>query len=286
MATINQALLYRLSNKLGVSNKRVYQLIQQVSAKNRVPRHLGALLLAGENNISVQKYATPHDLAELRGIPAHVSPAPPPAADRPSRSVPQKIKAKRLPKTKENTVFVVHGRDDKLRDAVYEFLGALGLKAQEWGHAIRAARGRGGNPYVNDAVTKIMDQAQAIVVLLSPDDDVKLKSQFVTRSERATEAKVRGQARPNVIFETGIAIGAHHKKTVIVQAGEVKPFTDIGGMHILRLTGTDRSRHEFANRLRDLGCTIDTDGDHWLRAGDFVPTTQESTRAKNRNKHA
>jgi predicted nucleotide-binding protein len=284
VATINQALLYRLSKKLGVSNKRVYQRIQQISAKNRVPRHLGALLLAGENNISVQKYATSHDLAELRGIPPHVSPAAPSVADHPSRSVPQKIKAKRLSKTKENTVFVVHGRDETLRDAAYEFLGALGLKAQEWGHAIRAARGRGGNPFVNDAVTKIMDQAQAIVVLLSPDDEVKLKSQFVTRNERATEAKVRGQARPNVIFETGIAIGAHHKKTVIVQAGDVKPFTDIGGMHILRLTGTDRSRHEFANRLRDLGCTIDTDGDHWLRAGDFSPTPHRTQKKRSRGK--
>jgi hypothetical protein len=52
----------------------------------------------------------------------------------------------------------VHGRDTKLRDAMYELLGALGLKPQEWGHAIRAAaRGRGGNPYVNDVVTKVME---------------------------------------------------------------------------------------------------------------------------------
>lgn len=158
-------------------------------------------------------------------------------------------------KTKENTVFVVHGRDSKLRDSMYEFLGALGLKPQEWGHAIRAARG--GNPYVNDAVTRIMERAQAIVVMLSPDDEVNLKSQFVTRNERATEGKLQGQARPNVIFETGIAIGTHHKKTVIVQMGEVKRFTDIGGMHILNLSGSDASRNEFANRLEKSGCKID-----------------------------
>jgi len=43
-------------------------------------------------------------------------------------------------------------------------------------------------------------------------------------------------------------------------------------MHILHLTGSDKSRHEFANRLEDLNCKIDRDGDHWLRAGNFTPT--------------
>jgi hypothetical protein len=73
------------------------------------------------------------------------------------------------------------------------------------------------NPYVNEAVTMIMENAQAIVVMLSPDDEAKLKDQFLTKSERSTEGKLRGQARPNVIFETGIAIGTYHKKTVMVQ---------------------------------------------------------------------
>lgn len=130
-------------------------------------------------------------------------------------------------------------------------------------------------------MTKIMEQAQAIVVILSPDDEVKLKDHFVSKSERPAEGKLRGQARPNVIFETGLAIGTHHKKTVIVQMGDVKPFTDIGGMHILRLTGNDQSRHEFANRLEDLGCTIDRGGDHWLRAGDFTPTGLPMKKVKN-----
>jgi hypothetical protein len=76
-----------------------------------------------------------------------------------------------------------------------------------------------------------------------------------------------------VIFETGIAIGAYHKKTVIVQVGDVKPFTDIGGMHILHMSGSDASRNELSKRLESLGCKIDTDGDHWLRAGDFTPTS-------------
>jgi predicted nucleotide-binding protein len=284
MAKINQALLQRLADRLGVSKARIYALIQQISAKNRVPRHLGALLLAGDNNISLQKYASAQDLADLRGIPNHVPVAvnaDTPAASRPAT---RKAKTRKIVKTKENTIFVVHGRDAKLRDSIYQLLGALGLKPQEWGHAIRAARGKGGNPYVNDAVNKVMEQAQAIVILLSPDDEVRLKPQFVAKHERTTEGKARGQARPNVIFETGIAIGAHHKKTVIVQVGDVKSFTDIGGMHILHLTGSDKSRHDFANRLEDLGCKIDRDGDHWLRAGDFAPTQPKVKKSTTKSK--
>jgi predicted nucleotide-binding protein len=271
MPKINQALLDRLATRIGVSKPRVYQLIQQISNKNRVRRHIGALLLAGDSGISTQKYATPEDHAELRGIPHHVPVNPSPAAA-PPRAPLRKGKAPKVPKTKENTVFVVHGRDLPLRDAIYEFLGALGLRVQEWGHAIRAARGHGGNPFVNDIVTKIMEQAQAIVVMLSADDEARLKDQFVSTHERSTEGKLRGQARPNVIFETGIAIGTHHKKTVMVQIGHVKPFTDIGGMHVPNLSNDERTRHEFANRLADLGCKIDRTGDHWLRAGNFTPT--------------
>lgn len=276
MAKINQALIERLMKKLDLSKGRVYALIQDSANKNRVRRHIGALLLAGDNGISIQKYASAEDHAELRGIPNHVPvtlPAVPPPSTR-------KSKVAKTPKTKENTVFVVHGRDAKLRDAMYQFLGALGLTPLEWGHAIRAARRRGGNPYVNDAVTKIMERAQAIVVILSADDDAKLKDQFVTQHERQSEGKLRGQARPNVIFETGIAIGTHHRKTVMVQVGDVKPFTDVGGMHIPHFNGDDKSRHDLANRLEDLGCKLNRDGDHWLRAGDFTPTPAKTKRKK------
>ena len=66
----------------------------------------------------------------------------------------------------------------------------------------------------------------------------------------------------------------------MVRVGEAKPFTDIGGMHIPHLSGDDQSRHDFANRLEDLGCKIDRDGTHWLRAGDFTPTPLKTKRKK------
>jgi predicted nucleotide-binding protein len=282
MAKINQALIKRLKDKLGLSQSRVYGLIGESANKNHVRRHIAALLVASDNGINIQKYASDDDHAQLRGVPNHVqvavettrAAAPPPT---------RKTKVGKVPKTKENTIFVVHGRDTRLRDAMYQFLAALGLKPREWGHAIRAAtRGKGGNPYVNDAVRKIMEQAQAIVVILSPDDEAKLKDQFVSPHERQTEGKLRGQARQNVIFETGVAVGSHHSKTVMIRVGDVKSFTDVGGMHIPHFSGDDSSRHDLANRLEDLGCKLDQDGDHWLRAGDFTPTPAKIKRKKRR----
>lgn len=281
MATIDQELLERLAKKLNVTKARVYAIIQERANQKHLPRHLAALVVAGENGISISKYADDKDLAELRGIPSQPAAAAASIAIAATSTPKRKTKGK-IPKTKENTVFVVHGRDSSVTDAMYQFLGALGLKPQEWGHALRSVRGKGGNPYVNDAVNKIMEQAEAIVVLLTPDDEAWLKPQFVdAKREKQSEGKARGQARPNVIFETGIAIGAYHKKTVIVQVGDVKPFTDIGGMHILQMTGSDTSRNELSKRLQTCGCTINTDGDHWLRAGDFAPTEPKKKRKKN-----
>lgn len=276
MSRINPALIQRLTSTLDVTKFRVYTLIREVSAANHVPRHIGALILAGQHGISQQKYASDEDMATLgqaRGNGPHTIHAPTYAPIPAPRALTRKP-AKKAAKTKENSVFVVHGRDRKLTDAVYQLLGALGLKPLEWGHAIKAAQG--ANPFVSDAVQKILEKAQAIVVLLTPDDLVQLKPQFVDpKREKHTEGKPRGQSRPNVIFEAGLAIGAHHAKTLIVQVGDVKPFTDIGGMHILHLSDSAASRNDFAKRLGKLGCKLDQDGDHWLRTGELKPTEQE-----------
>lgn len=213
-------------------------------------------------------------IARGRPGPGH-SVAPAEVATPAATRVTPRKSLEKIPKTKENTVFIVLGRDEALHNSMIDFLGALGLRALEWSHAIRSAsRGKGGNPYVNDAVTKIMQEAQAIVVILSPDDEVRLRPHFVRLQERDSEGKTRYQARPNVLFETGIAIGAYHRKTLIVQVGDVKPFTDIGGMHVLHLSDGVKSRNELANRLEGLGCKIDKVGTRWLEAGTFEPARE------------
>ena len=93
-------------------------------------------------------------------------------------------------RTKDNTVFVVHGRDQALRQSMFDFLRALNLHPLEWDHAIDEARQ--GNPYVGDVLNIVMEKAEAIVVLFTPDDLAHLKDQFVKSGERTSEREAAG----------------------------------------------------------------------------------------------
>lgn len=267
MAKINAQLLGALQKKLGVGQARIYLLIQKVAAKHRVPRHLAALILAGDNGLSFQKYATKEDLSELRG---HGN-APPnlvmSATSVPARS-PRRVKAKIAPRPRDNTVFVVHGRDDALRKSMFAFLRALGLKPMEWGDAL--AEAKGANPQIEDIIDSAMSKVTAVVVLFSPDEEARLKESLCGRDEKRTEGKLAGQPRPNVLFEAGLALGRHPEKTLLVQVGKVRGFSDIAGRHLARLTNDAARRNDVANRLERIGCLINRRGDDWMSEGDFA----------------
>ena len=71
--------------------------------------------MAGDNGISIQKYATAEDHAELRGLSSHVPVAvgAPPASPPPPRAVVKKGKTSKIAKTKENKL----RKADELREA-------------------------------------------------------------------------------------------------------------------------------------------------------------------------
>lgn len=279
MARINAALIERIGAKLGIGDKAVYARIAKVGRETALERHLAALVLAMRNDVSIVKYSTAAERAEIRGEvgggggrreraePADVW-AELPAAERSRR--PAKAAKKQAKKTKDNTVFVVHGRDGALRQSMFDFLRALNLHPLEWDHAIDEAKQ--GNPYVGDVLDIVMSKAEAIVVLFTPDDLAQLKEQFVKSGERSSEGKLQGQARPNVLFEAGLALGAHPKKTIMVQVGNVKAFSDIGGRHMVRLSNDQASRNSFANRLARICPAVNRVGNDWMHVGKFVPT--------------
>mgnify|MGYP001194466231 CR=1 FL=1 len=231
------------------------------------------------NGINVNRFSTKGERADVstflgaavnRRRGPDDAPRPPLALARPGRKSTAKKSIRRKP---GKTVFVVHGRDMVLRNSMFAFLRAIGLDPLEWEQAVRRAR-RGANPFVGDVIDEVMDQAQAVLVLFSPDDLVYLKDQFVDRkTERHTEGTPQGQARPNVLFEAGLAMGRHQEKTVLVEIGSVKRFSDIGGRHMLRFNGSPASRHDLVGRLRMLRCDLDVDGRRdWLDVGEFEPT--------------
>ncbi|MPZ36927.1 MAG: DNA-binding protein [Rhizobiales bacterium] len=270
MARIHPRLIERLAGKLGVNPKAVYPHIQRVAAETLLDRHLAALVLASRKGISINQYSTQQERAEIRGAHAggvrsnaeRISgPSEPPARTRKER----KGKSQ---KTKGNSVFVVHGRDEELRKSMFAFLRALNLNPLEWAHAVETAKGH--NPYVGDILDSAMAKAQAVVVLFSADELAHLKEEFCSREEKRTEGKPQGQPRPNVLFEAGLALGAHPEKTLIVQVGKVRGFSDIAGKHVLRLTNEPARRNELVNRLEKiLGNSVNRKGTDWMSSGDF-----------------
>jgi len=157
------------------------------------------------------------------------------------------------------------------RDSMFAFLRAVGLKPIEWDQAV-ALTGK-GSPYIGEVLDVAFDDAQAIVVLLTPDDIAYIRSEYAS-DEEDPELTPRGQARPNVLFEAGMAMGRNADRTLLVEMGDLRPFSDVGGRHALRLSDSPQSRKSLAERLRTAGCSVDFTGSDWLSAGDFTPPTR------------
>jgi predicted nucleotide-binding protein len=175
----------------------------------------------------------------------------------------------RLPTAEgRHKVFVVHGRNTALRDAMFDFLGSIGLQPIEWNQA-REATGE-PNPYIGTILDKGLSMAQAVVVLMTPDDEARLKEEFRHSNDPPYEATLSGQARPNVLYEAGMAMGRYPNRTVLVEVGTLRPFTDVAGRHTVRLNDSTATRRELAKRLKTSGCEVDLSGDHWEKAGSFA----------------
>jgi predicted nucleotide-binding protein len=277
---INPELLARLGKKLRVGQSRAYALIDAKARETLLPRHLAAVALASERGINISRYADEQDLATIRGAGRG---APTPSVSLPlaapekvvgakasvTRGKPSKAKKKvaATPRRRGNTVFVVHGRDLAIRDAMFSFLRSISLKPLEWTQAIRMT-GQ-ASPYVGVILDTAFREAAAVVVLMTPDDEAKLKGTFVTTGDPAYEKKLTGQARPNVLFEAGMAFGRNPENTVLVQVGTLRPFSDVGGRHVVNMTNSAPKRAELVTKLANAGCNVDTTGTDWYTTGDF-----------------
>lgn len=164
-------------------------------------------------------------------------------------------------------VFVVHGRNGQLRDDFFAFLRALNLQPIEWSEALKLT-GK-ATPYVGEALESAFKNAQAVIVLLSPDDEVRLSPALWKPKEDEIEKNIQMQARPNVLFEAGMAFGTHPDRTLLIEVGQVKAFSDVAGRHVVRLSDSSEKRNEIVERLRNAGCAVSTIGNDWLRIGSF-----------------
>lgn len=165
-------------------------------------------------------------------------------------------------------VFVVYGRDEPARRALFDFLRALGLEPIEW-EAVVAQTGKGA-PSLSEAVRRGLAAARAVVVLMTPEDVVRLHPDLHGAREPAAETGESLQARPNVLLELGMALVTHPDRTLVLMVGDHRPVTDLGGLNFIRIDGTTDCRKKVAGRLKLAGCRVADGGQDWLHAGDFA----------------
>jgi len=273
LAPIDSDLLAKIKKKLNIEKSRVYGRINETVRATSLPQRVAALLVARDAGVSISRFASDADLAMMRGVnsapaPSAPSPLPLSSAGVGSRSV-SKRKGKSLESRKKgNAVFVVHGRNDKARNALSDFLRSLDVQPIEWSKAL--ALTKKGSPYIGEVIDAAFAKAKAIVVLFTPDDEAKLKTEFVRPSDPHYERNLTGQPRQNVLFEAGMAFGRYANTTILVQVGKVRAMSDVSGLHIVHLTGSVPSRKQVVVKLRATGVVVDDSGDDWLTAGDFA----------------
>ena len=176
--------------------------------------------------------------------------------------------------TDTREVFVAHGRNEKARKALFEFLRSIDLRPLEWAEFVQQT-GK-GSPYVGEILDAAFARAHAVVVLFTPDEEVRLKEQFRVKTDPSQESEWTGQARPNVLFEAGMALAQDQERTILVELGMLRPVSDMAGRHTIRLDDTPEKRNDLAQRLATAGCPVNLDGTDWLTAGDFGAALEES----------
>jgi len=270
--TVDPKLKAALQKKFGVTERHINRLITERSQALALPREHAAIAIALDSGVNVTRFADEQDLAAIRharsaATPDSVPPAPAPQPARPARRRKAAPRKRRSPKKPGKKIWVVYGRNDKARTSLFRFLRALELTPVEFSSAIKDTRS--GSPYVGEILEKAFASVHSVVVLLTGDDEARLRGTYRKKSDPDYEAKLTPQLRPNVLFEAGMAFGRYPRNTVVVQIGGVRPFSDIVGRHVIHLDNTSETRTEFANRLGGIGCALNMSGTDWLSEGDF-----------------
>lgn len=228
------ALLQELTGAGHLDREQVYRLTLVISPHTRLERLVGL----GENIFSVERKIYHESGSVTKAEPG---------------------------KTGLRKVFVVHGRNHAARNAAFEFLRALGLDPIEWTEAISLS-GKAA-PYIGEILDAGLSAAQAVVVLLTGDDEVRLNNEESDNGSHNNS--FMPQARPNVIFEAGMALAKYPNRTILVELGSTNIFSDISGRHTVRLNNSPEARHALAIRLQNAGCDVNFQRADWYNSGDF-----------------
>jgi len=150
-----------------------------------------------------------------------------------------------------------------------QFLSALGLQVNDFLHGVEKTRK--GLPHVDEVLEKALETCYTAVVLWTGDEIVHLRRQFFKPGDTSVEKGPVKQPRPNVIYELGWAKKFYEERIVLVQIGEARIHSDVGGRYVCKLrskSGEESFRKDLVDRLSKIGCSI-RNTESWKTAGDF-----------------
>lgn len=146
---------------------------------------------------------------------------------------------------KQNRVFIVHGHDKNTLTQLENLLHRI--EAEPWTFERLPKK---GSPTVIELLEEYVPTADAIIVLLTPDD--------VGRVVSETDQPLEPRARQNALIEGGYAVISKRNRSLLIALGGVSIPTDFEG--ILRVqdrSWSDRVAVETAKRLKGMGLTVD-----------------------------
>jgi len=149
--------------------------------------------------------------------------------------------------TSKPKVFVIHGRDNAARDRIELILQRIGAEPM----TLRKLPKKGGETLI-EVLEASLPSADAVIVLMTPDDEGRLKD---------SNESLASRARENVVAEAGYALIAKRKCSLIISLGGVSVPSDFAGIHRIDANHLDPSvQIQLANRLFDMGLPINLKG--------------------------
>lgn len=154
------------------------------------------------------------------------------------------------PSTKR--VFICHGRNLEAVAEIKKFLDYIGLDAVTY---MDVCKKLGGAPYAGKVLAEGLNATAAILVLFTPDECARLSPTLSNHDENPVDLE-RRQARPNVMFEAGMALAMAEDRTILVTMGDVQLMSNVSGRHCVRLTNAEQRRLELFELLQNMGCSV------------------------------
>ena len=173
-------------------------------------------------------------------------------------------------------VFIVHGWNDAAVKATQQFLQSVGLHSDPF-ETVRSKMS--GTVSIPTIIRKAFEEAQAIIVLWTPDEWVDSRPS-IRDAEMKDKSNGRWQPRPNVLIEAGAAILKETDRTILLGVGLQDAPSDFAGLHLFRMNNAAPQRQRLLNMLKASGCEVNPTNENYLDSrlgGDFETCVSTAT---------